>query len=176
MSQTKPLQAGLRAGLQAITNTLEILSSIIIAIMMVLTFVDVIGRYLFASPIFGANEMISALLALAIFAGLGITNARDDHIVVELLDQRIRRISPRAYDVIIQLFSIIAMTLVAYVLLDMAIETLHQKARTFVLENPLFAVAGSVSALAALSVISQVIGDYLRLTGDQAATPSGGAQ
>lgn len=60
---------------------------------MLLTFADVIGRYLFSQPIFGASEVISALLAATIFAGLGITNARDEHIVVELIDHRFRGIS-----------------------------------------------------------------------------------
>ena len=157
-------QSGLRSALARLVGFLEILAGLVIAVMMVLTFVDVIGRYAFNEPIFGASELISALLALAIFAGLGVANARDDHIVVELLDQRIRRLSPKLYDLIIQLFSVGVMALVAYVLLDMAIEVWRQNARTYVIEMPLFWIAGSVSVLAAISVISQVLGLYLRFS------------
>lgn len=157
-------QSGLRSALTKLVGFLEVLAGIVIATMMVLTFIDVIGRYVFNEPIFGASEIISALLALAIFAGLGVANARDDHIVVELLDQRIRGLSPRFYDIVIQLFSIGVMALIAYVLLDMAIETWHQNARTYVLEMPLFWISGSVSLLALVSVVSQVLGVYLKLT------------
>lgn len=166
-------RAGLRSGLRKLVAALEILSSVVIVIMMVLTFVDVIGRYVFAKPVFGASEIISALLAVAIFAGLGIANARDDHIVVELFDHRIRRLFPRLYDVVIQLFSIGVMALIAYVLLEMAIEVHHQNTRTYVIEMPLFWIAGAVSTLAAISVISQVIGTYLKLTDEPAARYDG---
>ena len=62
--------------LNRIIQTLEVLSTFVLAAMMLLTFVDVIGRYILGAPIFGATEMISTMLALAIFLGLGIANAR----------------------------------------------------------------------------------------------------
>ncbi|MGJ8609544.1 MAG: TRAP transporter small permease [Octadecabacter sp.] len=156
--------ARLRAGLERVIAVLEWTTCALIMAMMMLTFADVIGRYVFSSPIFGASEMISALLALTIFAGLGITNARDEHIAVELVDHHFRRMSPRIYDLIIQLFSIFAMALVAFVLAEAALEAYHQNARTFVLEIPQYWVAGGVSFLAVLSVFSQIAGVFLILT------------
>lgn len=132
--------------------------------MMLLTFADVIGRYVFSKPIFGASEIISALLAVTIFAGLGITNARDEHIVVELIDHQVRRISPRLYDLAIQLFSIAAMALVAHALFRSALESYHQNARTFVLEMPTWYAVGAVAVLAVISVISQIAGVAARAT------------
>lgn len=163
--QPKTEQAAQGRGLSFIIKALEVLTSVFLLAMMVLTFVDVIGRYILNKPIFGANEMISSLLALLIFSGLGIANARDDHIVVELLDHKVRRLSPKVYEVVIQGFSVLAMSLVAYVLMDLAIEAYHQKALTFVLEIPLAYIAGSVSFLAILSVISQVMGIYQKAKG-----------
>lgn len=165
MSEIEREQAGKGSGLSSIIKALELLTSIFLVAMMVLTFVDVVGRYAFNKPIFGANEMISSLLAVAIFSGLGMANARDDHIVVELLDHRVRRLSPKVYEAVIQGFSVLVMSLVAYVLLDLAIESYHQKALTFVLEIPLAYIAGAVSFLAALSVVSQVMGIYMKAAG-----------
>lgn len=158
-------EAGRGTGLGLIIKGLELLTSVVLVVMMALTFVDVIGRYLLNQPVFGANEMISSLLAVLIFSGLGIANARDDHIVVELLDHRVRRLSPRVYEVVIQGFSVLVMSLIAFVLLELALEAYHQKTLTFVLEIPLAWIAGSVSLLAALSVVSQVMGIYLKATG-----------
>jgi len=155
-------QAGKGAGLSFVIKALETLSAVFLIAMMVLTFVDVVGRYLFGSPVFGANEMISSLLALLIFAGLGVCNARDDHIVVELLDHRVRRLSPRVYEVVIQGFSVVVMLIVAFVLLEIAWESWSQGAKTIVMEIPLAWIAVTVSVLALLSVVSQVMGLVVR--------------
>lgn len=144
--------------LTGIIHVLEVLCSIVLMAMMLLTFVDVIGRYILGAPVFGASEMISSMLALTIFLGLGIANARDKHIVVELFDRQIRGLSPRVYDVIVQGFSILAMCLIVYVLWEQAREAAHLGSTTIVLEWPLAWITGAVAALAGLSVLSQILG------------------
>ncbi|WP_170574884.1 TRAP transporter small permease [Ruegeria atlantica] len=144
--------------LSGIVHVLEVLCSIVLMAMMLLTFVDVIGRYILGAPVFGASEMISTMLALTIFLGLGIANARDKHIVVELFDSKVRDLSPRVYDLLIQGFSICAMCLIVYVLWEQAVEAAHLGSTTIVLEWPLAWITGTVAVLAALSVVSQILG------------------
>lgn len=152
--------------LRHIIQILEILCCVVLAAMMLLTFVDVLGRYVFGAPVFGASEMISTMLALTIFLGLGIANARDRHIVVELFDSNIRALAPRVYDVIVQGFSIAAMCLIVYVLFEQAREAVHVQAVTVVLEWPLAWITGITATLAALSVVSQVLGLFVARTAD----------
>ena len=147
-----------RTILERIIAILEVLSSIVLAAMMLLTFVDVVGRYIIDAPIFGASEMISTMLALLIFLGLGIANARDKHIVVELVDSKIRTLSPKVYDWMVQGFSILAMCLIVYVLVESAIEAMRSGSATIVLEWPMAWITGTVAVLAALSLVSQVLG------------------
>lgn len=143
---------------------LENISSVVILIMMLLTFADVIGRYGFNKPIFGASEMISALLALAIFSGLGVLNARDEHITVELFEEPFRRLfTPFIYEIIIQIFSIFAMSLIAIVLYEHAIEAYAINSLTVVLELPTYYVTGFVALLALISVVSQITGIFFKL-------------
>lgn len=144
--------------LRKIVQVLEILASLTLAAMMVLTVVDVVGRYILGAPVYGATEMISAMLALLIFLGLGIANARDRHIVVELVDYKFRRLSPALYEIIIQGFSIFAMCLIVAVLTEQAIDAAHNGAKTIVLEWPHSWIIGTIAALSALSVVSQVLG------------------
>lgn len=144
--------------LNRIIKVLEVISSIVLAAMMLLTFVDVIGRYVLGAPVFGAAEMIETLLALTIFLGLGIANARDRHIVVELFDSHIRKLAPGVYDAVIQGFSILAMCLIVYVLFQQAVEAAHHGSTTTVLEWPLAWITGAITTLATLSVISQILG------------------
>lgn len=163
MSHTPEPKSFIRALLNRTTSILETIASVLIVIMMLLTFVDVVGRYLLSAPIFGATEMVSALLALIIFSGLGVTNARDQHIVVELFDIHIRRLSPRIYDLLIHGFSVFAMALIAYVLAEHALEGYHVDSRTVVLEMPTYYITGLVALFAVVSVISQIIGITLKL-------------
>ncbi len=164
MNDTPDKQGVVRTSLSKAMVALENFSSVIILIMMLLTFADVIGRYILNKPIFGASEMISALLALAIFSGLGVTNARDDHITVELFEEPVKRLfGPTLYEIIIQLFSVVAMTLIAVVLFEHAIESYQLNSLTVVLEMPLYYVTGFVSFLALLSVVSQITGVVLKI-------------
>ena len=147
-----------RSVLNRIVRALENVASVILFLMMMLTFADVIFRYLLSQPIFGSTEMIRVMLALIIFLGLGVANARDKHIVVELFDQRLRAISPRIYDFLVQGFSVFAMLVIVYVLYKQAAEAAHTGAATLVLQWPMSWIFGVITALAALSVVSQILG------------------
>jgi len=146
------------AVLNGLIKVLEIVANCVLVVMMLLTFVDVVGRYLIGAPVFGASEMISAMLALVIFCGLGIANARDRHIVVELFDSRVRRLSPSIYDFVVHGFSIFAMGLIVFVLWEQALHAAHNDTRTVVLEWPLSWITGVVATVAAVSIVCQVLG------------------
>jgi TRAP-type C4-dicarboxylate transport system permease small subunit len=164
MSMAPEASSGIRTVLNKAIWILETISSTVIMIMMVVTFADVIGRYVLNKPIFGGTEIIAALLALAIFSGLGVLNARDDHIVVELLEGPARTlVGPLAYEVSIQIFSVACMSLIAVVLFTQALESYEYNKLTVVLEMPVYYVTGTVAVLAVISVVSQVTGVALKI-------------
>ncbi len=164
MSEAPNQQGAARRILKKTITTLETISCVVIFIMMILTFIDVIGRYVFHSPIFGGTEIISALLALTIFSGLGVINARDDHIVVELFEVGFRQLlSPFVYEVTIQVFSVAAMTLIAAVLFEHAWEAYKVGKLTEVLEMPVYYISGTVAVFAVVSVLSQIAGVVLKI-------------
>jgi TRAP-type C4-dicarboxylate transport system permease small subunit len=152
------MQALARAILPRILAVLEIFSAVLLFVMMMLTFVDVIGRYVFTAPIFGAAEMVQFLLAMTIFGGLSLVNAHDDHISVELFEPMLDRWIPRTRRILIQLFSVVVMTVIAWQLIQFALEA-HQLGQiTVVLEWPLVIVAGAVAALSVISLLVQLLG------------------
>jgi TRAP-type transport system small permease protein len=57
-----------------------------LSLMVALTFVDVIGRRLFNTPVFGANDLTEHLMAIIVFAGLPLLTARRGHLSIDLLD------------------------------------------------------------------------------------------
>lgn len=54
--------------------------------MMLVTVVDVAGRYFLNAPLLGAFEMTQLLLAAIVYAGLPAVSQRDGHITIDLLD------------------------------------------------------------------------------------------
>ena len=54
--------------------------------LMALTTADVIGRYLFNSPLRGAFEITELLLLTLIFAGLPLASRADEHVALDFID------------------------------------------------------------------------------------------
>lgn len=164
MTATPAHEGVARAALKRSIAALETISCAAIFVMMALTFVDVIGRYVFHEPIFGGTEIIAAILALTIFSGLGVINARDEHITVELFEAPVRRLlSPVIYEVVIQLFSVLAMALMTAVLVEHAYEAWKLEKYTTVLEMPVWYVSATIAVFAVISVLSQVTGVVLKI-------------
>jgi TRAP-type C4-dicarboxylate transport system permease small subunit len=79
-------QQPLRLFDRAIVPILGYFAALVLFCLMMLTCVDVIGRYFFGMPVYGGFEMTEVLLAALIFAGLPLVTLRDEHITVDLLD------------------------------------------------------------------------------------------
>ena len=55
--------------------------------MMLLTFADVVARYLFNRPLRGAFEVTELMLLVLIFAGLPLVSFADEHAVMDFIDR-----------------------------------------------------------------------------------------
>lgn len=62
-------------------------SALLLVALILLTCVDVVGRYFFNSPVNGAFELTQMMLALLIFTALPLTTAAGEHVDVELITQ-----------------------------------------------------------------------------------------
>lgn len=65
---------------------LECCAAIILFLLMLLTCVDVVGRYVFNSPLVGATELTEIFLSLVLFTAMPVITWRQGHIVVDLID------------------------------------------------------------------------------------------
>ena len=66
---------------------LGIASSVILFLMMLLTFVDVVARYLFNFPLRGGFEVTELMLLVLIFAGLPLVSHADEHVTMDFIDR-----------------------------------------------------------------------------------------
>ena len=78
---------------------LGIAASALLFAMMCLTFVDVVARYLFNSPIRGGFEITELTLLVLIFAGLPLVSHGDEHVTMDFID---RMLPPRALNVLVR--------------------------------------------------------------------------
>jgi TRAP-type C4-dicarboxylate transport system permease small subunit len=72
---------------------LGIAASAILMAMMLLTFVDVVARYVFNRPLRGGFELTELALLVLIFAGLPLVSHADEHVTMDFVD---RLLSPGA--------------------------------------------------------------------------------
>ena len=72
---------------------LGVAASLILLAMMLLTFVDVVARYVVNRPVRGAFEVTELMLLVLIFAGLPLVSFTDEHALMDFID---RLLGPRA--------------------------------------------------------------------------------
>ena len=93
---------------------LGVAAAAILLVMMGLTFVDVVARYVFNRPIAGAFEVTELLLLVLIFAGLPLVTYADEHAVMDFIDRLLGRRSLRALEGGVELVNAGLMFLLAW--------------------------------------------------------------
>ena len=129
-------------------RSLGVGAALILFALVLVTCVDVVGRYFFDAPLRGAFELTELLVAALVFAALPLTTERREHVEVALMDAlpaRLNRLAGAAAG----LFSAALLTTFAWRLASHAMRTAHDGAVTNALEIPL-APFGWLAAIACL--------------------------
>lgn len=126
-----------------IERVLAVLAGIALFCMMILTFVDVVGRYGFNKSIFGTSEMIEILMVVVIFAGVAFVTASDKHIKVDIFAPWIERVAPNFQRWTIHIFSLVIYAGLTYELGHHMLDSLLSGKRTAVLDLPQWILPGA---------------------------------
>jgi TRAP-type transport system small permease protein len=62
-------------------------SAVLLMSLVLLTFIDVLGRYLFNAPLRGGFELTELSLLTLIFAGLPLVSQADEHVTMDFVDR-----------------------------------------------------------------------------------------
>ena len=127
-----------------------------LAFMMVLTFCDVIGRYVFNSPIVGTVELTELSMGLIVFLGLAFTTQAEAHITVDLVTFRLSVRWRDRLAVLTRMASLVLAALMCWQLWLVAADTVADNLLTQVWELPFYPVA-YVMAAASLFVVLPLI-------------------
>jgi len=126
---------------------------------MLLTFIDVLGRDILNAPLPGGFELIELLMGIMLFAILPVLTASEEHVVVTLLDDVIPKGLRQLQRLAINLLSAVALAVLAWRLWDIAEKQSRYNDATMFLQVPLapvayfMAVASAVAALLALMLV-----------------------
>ena len=93
---------------------LGVAASAILMGMMLLTFVDVVARYVFRRPVRGAFEVTELMLLVLIFAGLPLVSFTDEHAVMDFIDRVLGAGARRGLQRLVQAVSAAFMFLLAW--------------------------------------------------------------
>jgi len=97
-----------------VEGLLGVAASAILMGMMLLTFTDVVARYVFSRPLRGAFEVTELMLLVLIFAGLPLVSFTDEHAVMDFIDRVLGTGARRGLQRLVQAVSAAFMFLLAW--------------------------------------------------------------
>lgn len=141
------------SGSGRLLRLLGLIMAAILFVLMLVTFVDVVARYLFSLPLPGAFELTQILMAALIFSGLPLVCADDMNIRVDILHGSLSERSRRMLDVFNHLVSTAALAVLAWQLWVKAGATLAAGDLSMYLGLPMYPVAYLMFVLTSLAAL-----------------------
>ena len=140
-------------------GALGVTSATVLFLMMMITAVDVIGRYVLNRPLTGGFEITEMLLAALIYCGLPLVSQRREHIVIDTFDPMMSARVKRALDVVAEIVCSLTLGGIGYLIFRRAARVAEYGDTTSVLKWPLAPVAylmGTMILIACLIHLSLI--------------------
>lgn len=122
-------------------------------LMMMLTAIDVFGRYFLNRPIAAALELTESLMAITIFAAFPLVSARGGHITVDLFETLVGPRASRYLDAVVQFICAGAIGILAWRMFERAFQLMGYGETSAVLRYPIWPTAAIISFGCAVSVL-----------------------
>jgi len=124
-----------------VTKTLEkllgVISAVVLFLMMIITTVDVFGRYVLNKPLPGGFEMTEMALAVLIYAALPLVSIRREHIVIDTLDTLMSPAVKAFFNKLSDVICCLTLSGIGYLIFRRAVRVAEYGDTTNVLKLPL---------------------------------------
>ena len=100
-----------------ISKALSLAAIVLLCVMVIVTCIDVIGRYFFAAPLLGAHEMITLAMGIMIYLGMPLVTASREHLVVDLAGSVLSPNGKRIQQIFVNAIAALTFILFSYLLL-----------------------------------------------------------
>ena len=137
-----------------VERLLEIMVCCYLFILMWITTVDVIGRYVFNSPLFGSTELTELTLTLTFFTTLPLLCLKNEHISVDLLEHFFHSKFKYIREIINQLLLILCIVAMSWGMYLLLLRAWRDELVSEILEIPTAYVLQYTLALLIVAVLS----------------------
>ena len=134
-------------------------SGTVLFLMMMITAVDVVGRYVFNKPLNGGFEITEMLLAALIYCGLPLVSQRREHIVIDTFDPLMSARVKRGLDVLAEIVCSLTLAGIGYLIFRRAARVAEYGDTTNVLKLPLAPVAYLMGTMIIVAVPDPPVAD-----------------
>ena len=136
---------------------LGMVAATVLFLMMVITAIDVIGRYFFNKPLAGGFEITEMGLAVLIYCALPLVSARREHIVIDTLDVFMSKAVKTFLDRLSDTICFVALSGVGYLLFRRAVRVAEYGDTTNVLLVPLAPVVYTMSVMIGIAALMHMV-------------------
>ncbi|MEZ5653811.1 MAG: TRAP transporter small permease [Burkholderiaceae bacterium] len=143
------------------SRVLAVIACIVLFALMLLTFVDVLGRNAFAQPVPAGYELVSFLMPFIIFCALPYVNFTGGHVTIDLLDSLVPGFARRAQHLIVHAISAAALGFMAWRLYERSMDHLEFGEVTVELYLPMWPFSTAMALLAAISALVMLVAGLL---------------
>ena len=174
-SRTTSDRATATRAVRRLEQALGYFAALILFVTMVMTLVDVLGRYFFSTPLPAGHELTELLVGLVVYAAIPLITIRNQQITITLFSTRLRGLFRYMLDTILPLFSAVVMGLFAWRLVVQASKLAEFGSATLYLQWSIYPFVYFMGVMAALSALIYLILAIFRikLHGDDADAGSG---
>ena len=131
-----------------------------LTILVLITVIDVFGRYLLGSPLPGTTEITEIILGLLIYIGLPYICRNEEHVSVSLFSNYLNKSFLKVQKVLVNLIVFILLCIIAAQLYRHGIDLYSYNEITTYLEIPKAPIAFSMALLTMLAAVSTLLNCY----------------
>ncbi len=125
--------------------------ALVLLALLLCSFMDVVGRGLFNSPLPGAVELSELMMALLVASALPLVTAKRAHIVVDFLDPLLGRRLKLIQEALVSVVSVVLLAILAWRLAIQTLDMAAYNAITAFLSVPTWPVVGFMAAMCAIA-------------------------
>jgi TRAP-type C4-dicarboxylate transport system permease small subunit len=151
--------------LNKLSDILKLIGAVALTAMMMLTVVDVIGRF-FKSPIFGSVELVGFLATIVVAAALPYTYKMDGHVGVEILVRLLPDKTQIWIDIFTRFLSLVLFILITWQMFLYAEDIQHTGEVSMNLQFPIYYIVYLLSfalLIFTVTIVEMIIQDILKL-------------
>ncbi len=151
--------------LNKVSDVLKLIGAVALTAMMMLTVVDVIGRF-FKSPIFGSVELVGFLATIVVAAALPYTYKMDGHVGVEILVRLLPDKTQIWIDLFTRILSLVLFTLITWQMFLYAEDIQHTGEVSMNLQFPIYYIVYLLSfalLIFTVTIVEMIFQDILKL-------------